>query len=274
MENLTYHLEGVIKSKEDYQDFEGPLNLILTLLAKNKIEIRDIQISLILDQYLEQIRQMQEMDLEVASEFVQMASHLLYLKTRTLLAGEEEEISELDALISSLEQLKCRDAYLSVKGVTEALGRAAAQGLLLMDRPPEPLPKQKYGYRHEPVELLKAMAAMLSRGGQSPDAPPALRAVPRPIVYGVRTKSRQIVSRLRAAGELSLRALYAESGSRSELVATFLSILELCAGGGLRLAADGDTGDYRVFLRDDGEAERILETLETQDEGEEQNGTA
>ena len=273
MENLTYHLEGVIKSKEDYQDFEGPLNLILTLLSKNKIEIRDIQISLILDQYLEQIRQMQEMDLEVASEFIQMASHLLYLKTRTLLAGEEEEISELDALISSLEQLKCRDAYLGVKAVTEALGRAAEQGLLLVDRPPEPLPKQKYGYRHEPVELLRAIAAMVSRGGQSQDTPPLLRAMPRPIVYGVHTKSQQIIHRLQTGEALPLERLYAESGSRSELVATFLSVLELCAAGGLYLTV-GDTGELLVSLREDGDAERILETLELQDEGEEQNGTA
>ena len=80
MENITYHLQGVIKSEEDYKDFEGPLNLILMLLSKNKIEIKDIKISLILDQYLEQIDIMQSMDLEVASEFIQMASHLLYLK--------------------------------------------------------------------------------------------------------------------------------------------------------------------------------------------------
>lgn len=271
MENLTYHLEGVIKSKEDYQDFEGPLNLILMLLSKNKIEIRDIQISLILDQYLEQIAQMQAMDLEVASEFIQMASHLLYLKTRTLLAGDEE-VSELDALISSLEQLKCRDAYIGIKSVTETLSAAAEQGLLLMTRPPEPLPKQAYSYRHEPVELLNAIASMLSRGGQNPDAAEPLRALPRPIVYGVRTKSRQIVSRLREAGELSLRALYAESGSRSEVVATFISVLELCSAGGLRIVASGE--DFLISLTGEGDAEHMIEAMETQDEGEDQNGAS
>ena len=78
----TYHLEGVIQNKEEMADFEGPLNLILMLLSKNKIEIRDIQISLILEQYLAYLDEMKAMDLEIASEFVQMASHLLYIKTR------------------------------------------------------------------------------------------------------------------------------------------------------------------------------------------------
>ena len=76
----TYHLEGIIKSKEEMEDFEGPLTLILMLLSKNKIEIRDIQISEILEQYLAYLDEMKAMDLEIASEFVQMASHLLYIK--------------------------------------------------------------------------------------------------------------------------------------------------------------------------------------------------
>ena len=89
MEDLTYHLEGILKTKDDIQDFEGPLTLILMLLQKNKIEIRDIVISDILDQYTDYLNQMEKMDLEIASEFVQMAAHLLYIKTRTLLAGKD-----------------------------------------------------------------------------------------------------------------------------------------------------------------------------------------
>ena len=94
MENPSFYLEGVVREKNELQDFEGPLSLILMLLSKNKIEIRDIKISDILDQYLEYLDQMQKLDLEIASEFVQMASHLLYIKTKTLLT-QEEEVSEL-----------------------------------------------------------------------------------------------------------------------------------------------------------------------------------
>ena len=73
------------------EDFVGPLDLILHLLSKNKMEIKDIQISLILDQYLAWMAARKEMDLEVASEFVTMAAHLMYIKTRMLLSLEDEE---------------------------------------------------------------------------------------------------------------------------------------------------------------------------------------
>ena len=76
MENPNFHLEAVVHERNELQDFEGPLSLILMLLQKNKIEIRDISISEITDQYLAWLEEMQSMDLEVASEFVQMAAHL------------------------------------------------------------------------------------------------------------------------------------------------------------------------------------------------------
>lgn len=271
MENMTYRLEGVLKSSSDDRDFEGPLNLILVLLSKNKIEIRDIQISLILDQYLEQIEKMQSMDLEVAAEFIQMASHLLYLKTRTLLAAEDEEISELDALIASLEQLKSRDAYAGIKQVTGEFDRKTRVGLQYFSRQPEPLPRQQYQYRHEPYELLSAFADMLARGGQSPETVEPLQIVPKKIVYAVRTKSREILSVLQECGTLSLQALFAETASRSELVATFLSVLELCAVGGLTITSS-ETG-FSVALAEGADTQQLLEAMEARDEGEVQDGT-
>ena len=131
MENPSFYLEGVVREKNELQDFEGPLSLILMLLSKNKIEIRDIKISEILDQYLEYLDQMQKLDLEIASEFVQMASHLLYIKTKTLLT-QEEEVSELEVLIASLEQLKSRDTLSAVKQVIPQLKEASELGLLYL----------------------------------------------------------------------------------------------------------------------------------------------
>ena len=103
MESPVFKLEKVVHSRsEEMQDFEGPLDLILFLLGKNKLEIQDISISLICDQYIAWLEQRQRMDLEVASEFVIMASHLVYLKTRMLLSLEDEETkSEMDALLQS-----------------------------------------------------------------------------------------------------------------------------------------------------------------------------
>ena len=132
----TYFLEGIIHDKSEMADFEGPLSLILLLLSKNKIEIRDIKISDILDQYLEYLNAMEKLDLEIASEFVQMASYLLYIKTRMLLT-EEKEVTELEQLIASLEQLKCKDTYAAVKTVTPMLEAAAQTGLHYLSRPPE-----------------------------------------------------------------------------------------------------------------------------------------
>ena len=93
MDNPIFKLEKVVQTRaaESMEDFEGPLDLILFLLSKNKIEIQDIPIALILDQYLEYLEKRQQMDLEVASEFVTMASHLMYIKTRMLLSIEDEE---------------------------------------------------------------------------------------------------------------------------------------------------------------------------------------
>ena len=189
MENPSFHLEGVIKNKDEMQDFEGPLSLILMLLSKNKIEIRDISISDILDQYLEYLDKMQSMDLEIASEFVQMASHLLYIKTKTLLASDEEEVSELELLMASLEQLKCRDTFASLQKVLPQLKSASEKGMLYFAKQPEPVRKadKVYEYRHEPYELLKALYSMYSRGGRPAGAEEEfLSAVPKRISYSVR----------------------------------------------------------------------------------------
>ncbi len=258
MENPTFHLEGVIRTKEEMQDFEGPLALILMLLAKNKIEIRDIKIADILDQYLAWLAQMQEMDLEVASEFVQMASHLVYIKTKTLLAGTEE-VSELELLMTSLEQMRLRDSFTAVKERIPAMGKALEQGALLYSTPGEPLPRYgEYDYRHESWELLAALAGMLRKGVPAREEEAAV-PVPRPIVYSVQDKSRQLIGYLRERGGSSLRALYALASSRSEVVATFLALLTMCSMGSVTIDREGDDYDVRFT---GGDTEAILENID------------
>ena len=237
MENPTFHLEGIVKSRDEMQDFSGPLNLILMLLSKNKIEIRDLRISEILDQYIEYITKMQAMDLDIASEFVQMASHLVYLKTRTLLAGEEE-ISELEELMSSLEQLKCQDAYMSIKAVTQELAIKAEQGTLLFSKTPEPLKAvgdKSYRYSHDPEELLAALLTVFSRADFNHDTKQTGIMVPKRIIYGVRDKCQQLIDMLQSGKAHTLKDLYLMSQSRSEVIATFISVLELCSMGNLEI---------------------------------------
>ncbi|MDO4974324.1 MAG: segregation/condensation protein A [Eubacteriales bacterium] len=259
MENPSFHLEAVVRERNELQDFEGPLSLILMLLQKNKIEIRDLRIADILDQYLAWLDEMQRMDLEVASEFVQMAAHLLYLKTRTLLSADEE-VSELEVLLQSLEQLKAKDAFSAIQQVTPELKKASETGLLYCVKRPEPLPKtsKEYTYRHEPVDLLRALLAVYSRGVRTPEEEDSIsRAIPHRIAYSIRDKSREILARLRR-GTTTLGALYAGCASRSEVVATFVSVLEMCSLGSVRISRQD--GDY-VAEFVGGDVDEILEKI-------------
>ena len=242
MHGPSYHLEAVVKSRDEREDFTGPLDLILMLLSKNKIEIRDIQISSLLDQYLAYLEKMKEMDLEIASEFVQMASHLTYIKTRMLLVSDPEEVSELEVLVNALEQLQHRDMLNAVKEVAPQLGERARAGFRLHVKDAELQLGQRYEYHSSGDELLRALAAMLLRSGAPTHEEPALlRAIPQPITYGIREKSEEIILLLDQRRSMPLRELYALCRSRSELVAAFISVLELCSDGEIHVTnTDGD----------------------------------
>ena len=88
MDEPRYHLGSVVHAKgETLEDFDGPLDVIFLLLSKNKIEIQDVSISSILEQYLAYLDEMKRMDVEIASEFTAMASHLMLIKTKMLLSA-------------------------------------------------------------------------------------------------------------------------------------------------------------------------------------------
>ena len=260
MENPNYHLQGIVREKDSLQDFEGPLSLILMLLQKNKIEIRDLKVSDILDQYLDYLVRMEEMDLDIASEFVQMASHLLYLKTRELLTAEEE-VSELELLMESLEQLQARERFHALTEVIPDLKKASETGLLFFSKLPEPLkqPNTDYPYRHEPVDLLKAMLGIWTRSGAVIPAGEErlFSSMPRRIIYSVKDKGREILIRLHE-GPKSMKELYACCRSGSELVATFIAVLELCRSGSLQI----EQAEEDVFIRYNGDDEMIDQLLE------------
>lgn len=260
MENPTYHLEGVIKERDSLADFEGPLGLILMLLSKNKIEIRDIRVSELVDQYMDYLAEMEDMNLEIASEFVQMLAYLLYIKTRMLLTPEPEEITELEQLMSSLEQLQRKDTLEAIKQLLPQFAERAENGFRLLTRGRETLPRGEYEYRHSPQELLGALLKVFSREDVKMPGIPELRALaPRPIVYNVRDKSREIIERLKR-GKCLLGEIYSSAGSRSELVAAFLSVLELCSMGSVVMEDEPDGGILLSFVG--GDVEEIIEAIE------------
>lgn len=230
MDEPVYKLEQVVHSREGLEDFEGPLDLILFLLGKNKIEIQDIPIALILEQYLEYLEQRQRMDLEVASEFVTMAAQLMFIKTRMLLSIEDEEAkSEMAELIRSLEERRSGENYAKIKYVTARLGPMGEFGRRIFVRPPELMERDRvYTYSHVPADLLEAMRDVMGREERRQPLPASsFQEIVRQEPYPVAGKAKEVFQRL-CRGITSFRLLFRGSRSRSEVVATFLAILELC----------------------------------------------
>ncbi len=253
MENPVFKLEKVVRSRsEEMQDFEGPLDLILFLLSKNKMEIQDISISLICDQYLKWLEQRQKMDLEVASEFVTMASQLVYIKTRMLLSIEDEEAqSEMDALIQSLEERRRNESYARVKLLAAKLEPMGEFGRNIMTRNPEPVKRGKiYEYDQDRADLILAIAEIQNRAERAlPPPRAAFQEIVQHEPYPVESKAREIIRRLKEGGITRFLLLFKGSRSRSEVVATFLAVLELCRAHVLHLA--GSEADCTVRQESD-----------------------
>ena len=254
MDDLIFKLERVVQTKgsEPLEDFEGPLDLILFLLSKNKIEIQDIPIALILDQYLAYLEQRKQMDLEVASEFITMAAHLMYIKTRMLLSLEDEEAqSEMDKLVESLQKRQRQDAYQQIQKAAKQLAVRNELGLGLFTKGPEPYqPDRTYRYRHDKSDLTAALAAMQDRTERRLPPPASnFAGIVGTEPYPVTQKAKQVISRLLAHGVMRFLALFKGSRSRSEIVATFLAVLELCRLRSVSIGED-ERGDMAVtFLK-------------------------
>lgn len=245
----TYHLRHVVKSRdEEPEDFSGPLDVILLLLSKNKIEIRDIQISVILEQYLAYLDEMKRMDLEIASEFISMASHLMLIKTKMLLseAEQQEGLSEMELLIQSLEQRQRREILEKIKEPAAWLEKRNDIGRNLFTKEPEPLRRdQTYRYQHDRGDLILAMQNMQERSESKLPSPiNAFVGIVGKEPYPVEKKAAEMLKTLINRGRQRLRSLFRGSRSRSELVATFLSVLELCKLRSVRVTEED--GEFQV----------------------------
>ena len=260
MDTPVFRLEGIVKAKDEMTDFEGPLTLILQLLSKDKIEIRDIRISQILEQYLEYLDTMAELNLDIASEFVAMASHLTYIKTKMLLAGDEE-ISELEQLISSLEELQRGDIYLQIKETALTLSGMYTSGGSMMPGPPEYLPQEGYKYVHVSGDLLKAIINVIGREkALIISLNPNEAVYPGRVIYSIPEKISEVLEKLKHMGSMPVTALFYDSGSRTELIATLVAVLELCRVGSVYLSGAQD--DVTITYTGTGREPAISEFIE------------
>ena len=215
-EQLTYRLD----------QFEGPLDLLLTLIGKNKVSITDIPIALICDQYMEYIAEAERMDLEVASEFIVMASELMLIKSKMILPHEEGTENDPRREIADALLL-----YQQAKLVAKELGPLYEQFSGRYTKGTDEIPPEKGLPMNLDTELLtKALASVLKRMKVAETArKPADLVNPliKHRVVSVEQKIEEICSLLEEHEEASLFFLLKDADSRSELVARFMGILEL-----------------------------------------------
>ena len=250
-----YHLEGIVHTRsEAMEDFEGPLDVIFLLLSKNKIEIQDVSITAILEQYLAYLDEMKRLDMEIASEFITMASHLMLIKTKMLLSAAEqaEAESELDLLRQSLAERQRREAMEQLRIAISQLEPRNEIGRCIFTKDPEPIRRSRtYEYRHEPVDLLRALERIAERNNsQLPPPTMNFKGIVGKEPYPVTRKAGEVLRQLLLRGVERLKNLFKGNQSRSEIVATFLAILELCKTGSAVLEDDNSGENPTVRLLD------------------------
>ncbi len=264
-----YRLEGIVRTKSELmEDFEGPLNVIFLLLSKNKIEIQDVSITAILEQYLAYLEEMKRLDIELASEFITMASHLMLIKTKMLLSTAEavEAETELDLLRQSLIERQRHEAMDQIRMAITVLEPMNDIGRCLFTKAPEPLQRDMtYRYQHDVMDMLWALDEITERN-QRRLPPPTVnfKGIVGKEPYPVTKKAKELIHNLILRGVQKLKSLFKGSRSRSEIVATFLAILELCKTNSVALEDDTSGENPNVRLLDE-------EALKKQ--GDDVNGT-
>ena len=226
------------KPKFKLEVFEGPLDLLLSLITKNKIDICDIPISLILDQYMEYLDQMEKMDMDIAGEFITMASELMLIKSRMLFPKTEEEEEDPRAALAAalLEYKKAKEAALLLNDMfSEYSGRFAKESDVF------PVKRDEQPTDMDSELLQKAFVRLINRS-KLYSAPPEKVFAPllRGRMVSVSEKILGIMKRLRVNGNDTFDNLMLMCENRSELVASFMAILELAKARRIELEEKDD----------------------------------
>ncbi len=232
MEPISYKLEV----------FEGPMDLLLHLITKHKIDIYDIPILELVEQYVSYVREMQEENMEVASEFLEMAARLVYIKTVSLLPVYDEAEELKNELRDEL--LEYRDCKILAGKLSEM-----TDGFNYFPREFQEnvSPDMSYKRLHEPTELLNAYS--LAAGKKLRRLPPPIdtfKAIVTRKIVSVGSKIESIVTSLKRKRKTRLFDIYRQAKSRSDLIASFLAVLELAKNKTIFVTGDGD--DVQIEL--------------------------
>lgn len=230
MEALTYKLE----------QFEGPLDLLLSLIQKNKVSITDIPIALICDQYIEYISKAEALDMELASEFIVMASELMLIKTKMLLPKTEEETADPRATLT--------DALLRYQQAKEAAQKlsplyAYFSGRMVKDTDEISIDKT-FVQDQDVTSLCAAVRRIIAYNNALEQAATTTfkPMISKPIIP-VEIKIVSIIRRLEKQGAASLEELISGEPSLPDVIASFLGVLELMKVRKL-LIADATDGEW------------------------------
>ncbi|BEU87810.1 segregation/condensation protein A [Selenomonas sp. TAMA-11512] len=213
MNTYTVHLQA----------FEGPMDLLMHLIEKNKIDIYDIPIAVLTEQYLEYIKSMEEFDIEIASEFLLMAATLLQIKARMMLPKppKQEEESEEDPRHELIERIL---EYRRFQAVSETLDNMASMQEKHIARTPNLPPIRHFPPQGLSVSLLIEAFELAMIVQQELTIPEALVE---PEVFSIQDKITDILTTLhRKQGRIFFRDTY-PTGTKKEIITSFLALLEL-----------------------------------------------
>ncbi|MPM18164.1 Segregation and condensation protein A [bioreactor metagenome] len=246
------------------KQFEGPLDLLLHLIEEAEVDVKDIFVSEITAQYLSYMAQVDELDMDTASEFLTMAATLLYIKSRQLLPRPpKEDEAEEDPEELLIRQLREYKAFKEATEQLRQLFEAAQDG---KTRLPEdvPLPPKEVTLDGASMDgLFSAFLVMLERKKDEPEriGPPQVR----PDRYTVRTQTGKIRTILQQKAAVFFEELFESNTTRMEMIVTFMALLEMIARGEILLKQSAPFAPIRIS------ADKLLlddETYEYMDESE------
>ena len=235
---LNFHLEH----------YDGPLDLLLDLIRKQQIDIKDIPIATITSQYLEYMDKAREMDIDLGAEFVYMAATLIHIKSRLLLPrpapeqATEDEEDPRDALVRRLvahQQFKAAAEMLHERETVRSAQWTRSEARLAEIAGEAPEPELEVDL----FSLMSAFKAVLTRAKQRPQV-----VLPGEFL-SIEARIEQLLARLSTTEAIGFAELFDDVATRAELVVTFLALLEMIRLKVIRVYQTGPFGDIRIYRR-------------------------
>ena len=234
-------------------DFEGPLDLLLHLINRHQLNIHDIPIFELVEQYIEAVRIMSENDeMDTASEFVEMASRLIYIKTVSLLPVHEEA-DELKRELEG-ELMEYRECKLMAQKLS-----AMSDGFLYFVKNPEKIEVDKvYHGQHQPEQLSTAFMYAVGKGKRRlPPAADSFKPIVQRRIVPVHARISYVMRKLFKKGKMKLNSLFYTSNDRSELVATFLAVLQLARDKKIHIDGEGEQTQISTLVGEENHGNKL-----------------